>query len=318
MTLLLAIKNSGGNWSATRWRERFTAALPGRHIALHGVDAYEPAAIRYAAVWKPEPGVLARLPNLAAMFNLGAGVDALLEDNTLPPVPLVRLVIPDLTHRMTEYVTLHVLLHHRRLPQLLAAQRDSKWLAEEQWSASAVRVGILGLGTLGSDAAEVLLRLGFQVSGWSRTERRMPGVTCYHGDDQRDAFLAHTDILVVLVPLTDATRGSLNRRLFDKLARDGVLGAPVLINAGRGGLQIETDILSALDDGTLGGATLDVFETEPLPTSSRLWTHPKVIITPHNASDSDPDVVSATIAAQIIAHEQGAPLCNCVDRKLGY
>jgi glyoxylate/hydroxypyruvate reductase len=159
----------------------------------------------------------------------------------------------------------------------------------------------------------VLARLGFQVRGWSRSRRDLPGVRCFAGTGELDAFLAETDILVALMPLTSATRGILDRRLFRKLARHGVLGGPVLINAGRGGLQIENDILDGLDDGTLLAATLDVFETEPLPVDSRLWSHPKVTITPHNAADSDPDAISDDIAAQILAFERGSPLQNVVD-----
>jgi glyoxylate/hydroxypyruvate reductase len=179
-------------------------------------------------------------------------------------------------------------------------------------------VGIMGLGELGRDAAEVLLRLGFQVSGWSRSQKSLPGVKTYAGAAELGAFLQLTDILVVLVPLTSDTRGMLNRSLFAQLSRTGPLGAPVLINAGRGGLQVEADILACLDDGTLGGATLDVFETEPLPAASRLWSHPDVIVTPHNAADSDADTIARDVAAQITAYERGEPLKNIVDRTLGY
>ena len=181
-----------------------------------------------------------------------------------------------------------------------------------------VRVGLLGLGELGRDSAEVLSRIGFQVAGWSRSARSIPGIACYHGADGLTAFLARTDILVALIPLTPETRGILDRKLFQGLARDGVLGRPVLINAGRGGLQVEADILAALDDGTLGAATLDVFETEPLPVSSRLWTHPKAAMTPHNAADSSPGAIADDVAAQILAHVAGKPLKNVVDRDKGY
>ena len=318
MTLLLRIFAFGGNWSPEAWRQRFTAALPGRRIVVDGADAYEPNEVRYAAVWKPAPGFLAKLPKLEVIFNLGAGVDALMTDPALPDVPLVRVVNADLTQRMTEYVTLHVLLHHRRLPALLQAQSERQWQPRTQWPASALRVGVMGLGELGQDAADVLNRLGFQVAGWSRTAKTMAGVEHYAGSEQFDVFLGRTDILVALVPLTEATRGMLNRGLFKKLARDGVLGAPVIINAGRGGLQVEADILAALDDGTLGAASLDVFETEPLPPTSRLWTHPKVIVTPHNAADSDPDAIANDMAQQLLDYESGQGLRNVVDRALGY
>lgn len=317
MTLLLAIMGAGGNWSGETWARRFGERLPGRNLLLWSPQSdrtLDLSPVRYAAVWKPPQGLLARCPQLKVTFNLGAGVDALLADPTLPrDVPLVRVANTDLTKRMTEYVVMHVLMHHRRQRELDAAQRAGQWIAPEQWAARAVRVGIMGLGELGSDAAEVLLRIGFEVRGWSRSPRSIPGVATFAGAEGLGSFLRETDILVVLLPLTASTRGIIDRALLRKLARDGVLGGPVLINAGRGGLQIERDILDSLDDGTLHAATLDVFETEPLPTSSRLWKHPKVTLTPHNAADSDPEIISDVIAAQILDHERGMPLRNVVD-----
>jgi glyoxylate/hydroxypyruvate reductase A len=287
-------------------------------VALWPKDDPAPESVRYAAVWKPPSGLLGTFPNLEVIFNLGAGVDALVADATLPDVPLVRVAVSDLTKRMTEYVVLHVLLHHRQQRRLDAAQRARLWDTPNQRAASAVRVGIMGLGELGRDSADVLVRLGFQVAGWSRTKRQVPGVQCYAGTEQLPAFLARTDILVVLMPLTPETKGILNASLFSGLARDGVLGAPVLVNAGRGGLQVEDDIVAALNDGTLGAVTLDVFNTEPLPPDHPLWSHPKATITPHNAADSDPDAISDYVAAQIEGYERGAPLQNVVDRTRGY
>lgn len=318
MSLLLAINGAGDNWAPEPWKQRFRERLPGRVIAFSGDAGIDRAAMRYAAVWKPQPGLLASFPNLEVIFNLGAGVDALLKDTTLPDLPLVRVVNSDLTKRMTEYVVMHVLMHHRQHHRFVKAQAERRWDAPDQWAASAVRVGILGLGELGRDAADVLLRIGFQVAGWSRSPKSVPGVTCYSGQQGLKPFLARTDILVALVPLTEETRGILGRPLFAGLARDGVLGAPVIINAGRGGLQVEADILAALDDGTLGAATLDVFEVEPLPSDSPLWTHPKVTITPHNAADSSPGAITDYVAAQILDYEAGKPLRNVVDRRRGY
>ncbi len=318
MTILLAIKVSGANWSTAAWRKRFALRMPERTLVVQGEDTYDAAAIHHAAVWKPELGLLARLPNLKAIFNLGAGVDALMQDNTLPDVPIVRAVSRDLTGRMTEYVVQHVLNHHRQQRRLAAAQAARTWDAPDQHAASAVRVGLMGLGELGQDAAEVLLRIGFRVAGWSRSARSVPGVTCFSGAEGLHPFLAATDILVALIPLTQETHGILNMALFRGLARDGVLGAPVLINAGRGGLQVEADILAALNDGTLGAATLDVFETEPLPKDSGLWSHPNVTITPHNAADSSPDALTDDVVAQIRAFEAGAALQNVVSRERGY
>jgi glyoxylate/hydroxypyruvate reductase A len=287
-------------------------------VALWPTDKPAPESVRYVAVWKPPQGLLQTFPNLEVIFNLGAGVDALLADSTLPAVPLVRVANDDLTKRMTEYVVLHVLMHHRHQHRLNAAQQKKIWDTPDQRAASALRVGIMGLGELGRDSADVLVRLGFQVAGWSRSKREVPGVQCFAGLDQLSAFLARTDILVVLVPLTVETKGILNASLFKQLARDGVLGAPVVINAGRGGLQVEDDIVAALNDGTLGAVTLDVFNTEPLPPEHPLWSHPKATITPHNAADSDPEAISDYVVAQIEAYERGAPLQNVVDRDRGY
>ncbi len=318
MSLLLVINGAGENWAPESWLRRFEERLPGRRIEIADETDAVVEGFRYAAVWRPAPGFLARCQGLEVIFNLGAGVDALLEDSTLPDLPLVRVVNEDLSGRMTEYVVLHCLMHHRRQRALDDAQARSAWEAAEQPPASAVRVGILGLGELGQDAAEVLRRVGFQVAGWSRSRKTLEGVRSYAGLDELDEFLARTDILVSLAPLTPDTRGVLNRDLFLKLARDGSFGAPVLINASRGGLQVEADIISCLDDGTLGAATLDVFDKEPLPASSPLWRHPKITITPHNAADSDPEAISDDVSAQIRDYEAGKPLRNVVDRLKGY
>jgi glyoxylate/hydroxypyruvate reductase len=316
----LALLITGGteNWSPPRWRERFRAVCPDRAVALLPADHVDSDAVRYAAVWKPVPGTLKAFPNLAAIFNLGAGVDALMADPTLPDVPIVRVADADLTGRMTEYVVMHVLIHHRHQRTIDACQRDRRWDPPAQRAAGAVRVGVMGLGVLGRDAADVLRRIGFDVAGWSRGRKDIPGIATYAGEAELAPFLARTDILVCLLPLTPATRGILNRRTFSLLARDGALGGPVVINAGRGGLQVASDLLAALDDGTLVAATLDVFEPEPLPAESPFWSHPKVTVSPHNAADTDPDAISIYVAEQIARHERCEPLQNVVDRRLGY
>ena len=315
----LALLITGGteNWAPGRWRERFTRMCPERPVALIGDDTLDPASVRYAAVWKPKAGALRQFPKLDVIFNLGAGVDAVVADATLPDVPLVRVAVDDLTARMTEYVVMHVLMHHRRQGYYAQSQRNRVWAPKLQWAARDLRVGIMGLGVLGRDAAEVLARIGFDVAGWSNTPKSIPGIACYAGP-QLGEFLARTDVLVCLLPLTPQTRGILNRATFGKLARDGRLGGPVIINAGRGGLQVEDDILACLDDGTLAAATLDVFHAEPLPAGSPFWTHPKVTLSPHNAADTDPDAISVYVAEQIAAFERGERLTNVVDRGVGY
>ena len=316
--LALLVHGGTENWSPERWKARFEEVCGDRRVLQLPAADFDPAEIQYAAVWKPAPGELAGFPNLRVIFNLGAGVDALMADASLPKVPLVRVAVSDLTSRMTEYVVLHVLMHHRQEPYLRACQRGKRWQPKFQWPASAISVGIMGLGTLGANAADVLKRIGFRVAGWSRSEREIDGIECFHGKAQLEAFLHRTDILVCLLPLTPDTRHILNRDLFSRLNRDGPIGAPVLINAGRGGLQNEKDILACLDDGTLGAASLDVYATEPLPPDSRFWTHPKVVLTPHNAADTDPDEISKYVARQIERFEAGGALENLVDPARGY
>ena len=316
--LALLVHGGTDNWSPERWKSRFEAVCGGRSVWRMPDHDCNPADIHYAAVWKPAPGELAAFPNLRVIFNLGAGVDALMADKTLPKVPLVRISVGDLTMRMTEYVVLHVLMHHRQELYLRACQREKRWEPRVQWAANAISVGIMGLGTLGSAAAGALRHLGFRVSGWSRSAKDITGLECFHGEGQIDAFLRQTDILVSLLPFTPDTRHILNRGLFAKLNRNSPLGAPVLINAGRGGLQNEADILACLDDGTLGAVSLDVFATEPLPADSRFWSHPKVILTPHNAADTDADEISKYVAQQIERFEAGAALENVVDTERGY
>jgi glyoxylate/hydroxypyruvate reductase len=317
-TLALLIHGGTENWSLERWERRFHDVCGDRPLRLATEKGGDPADVHYAAVWKPVPGELASFPNLKVIFNLGAGVDALMADKTLPKVPLVRVSVGDLTGRMTEYVVLHVLMHHRQELYLRESQREKRWAPKHQWAAGALTIGVMGLGTLGADAAEVLVRLGFQVVGWSNSPKTIKGVECFHGKAQLDAFLRRTDILVSLLPLTPDTRGILNRGLFAKLNRSSPLGAPVLINAGRGGLQNEVDILACLNDGTLGAVSLDVYHIEPLPPDSPFWTHPKVVLTPHNAADTDADEISRYVARQIGRFEAGERLENLVDPGRGY
>ena len=192
------------------------------------------------------------------------------------------------------------------------------WLEPENPSAREVSVGIMGLGIMGRSAADALLRLGFPVRGWSRTMKAIPGMETFAGSGGLVPFLAGTDILVSLLPLTPDTRGLIDLALLKQLRRNGPLGGPVLLNAGRGGSQVEADIVTALRDGTLAGASLDVFEEEPLASESPLWEFENVTITPHVAAVSNAKALAAQIALQVEAFERGDPLKNCVDRERGY
>lgn len=300
------------------WEERFRTLAPKRDIRLWPERLGDPSDVAYACAWQAPRGLFARLPNLVAIFSLGAGVDHVVADHDLPDVPVVRIVDRDLTMRMTEYIVLHVLMHHRRQRRYDAQQRDGIWRDHDQWPASAVAVGVMGLGVLGRDAASALSRLGFRVAGWSRTPKTLPGIETFHGQDGRDAFLARSEILVCLLPATPATRGILRLELLRRLKRDGAAGGAYLINAGRGVLQVDADILAALDEGSLTGATLDVFATEPLPAASPFWAHPNVTVTPHNAAASDPRALVANVLRQIDRHEGGFPLEHVIDRAAGY
>src|SRR5215510_11668291 len=312
----VAIVVSG--WDAEAWAQRFRVLAPSRPIRIWPHQIERADEVAYACAWRAPPGALTEFTNLKAIFSLGAGVDHLLGDPTLPAVPIVRIVDPDLTRRMTEYVVLHVLLHHRRVRLYEQQQRQRIWHEHHQPAAGEVTVGVMGLGVLGRDAGAMLHRLGFQVAGWSRTGSPLAGIETFHGAAGLDAFLARTDILVCLLPLTPATQGILNLPLLHKLKRDGALGGAYLINAGRGGLQVDADILAALDQGLIAGASLDVFPTEPLPPESPLWAHPNITLTPHNAAESDPRALTANVLTQIARFERGEPLDHVIDRGRGY
>ena len=231
----------------------------------------------------------------------------------------MRVVDPDLTNRMSEWVVMHALVHLRQLRRYERQQGERIWEDDDQQpKASDVQIGMLGLGVMGKDAVTKLKALGFKVTGWSTTPKSLPDVASFSGADGLKRILAHTDMLVVLLPLTEATRGIINASLLAQLNQDGPLGGPILINAGRGGLQVETDILAALDCGALRGASLDVFEREPLPKDSRLWAHPAIYVSPHNAAISSSKAIAALVARQIEAHERGEPLDHVVDRQRGY
>ena len=311
--ILLAVDGpQAGDWHAA-----LRAEIKDRELRVWP-DAGAPIDIDYACVWLPPRGMLARFPKLKAVINLGAGVDHLLADPTLPDVPLARVAHPDLTMRVTEYVVLHVLMHHRRQRLYDAQQRQRLWRVHDQPASSEVAVGVMGLGAIGRAAALALAGLGFRVAGFSRTAKSVPGVETFHGAQALDAFLHRTEILVCLLPATRDTDGLLNLSLLRKLKRDGAAGGAYLVNAGRGRLQVDADIVAALDDGTLTGATLDVFPEEPLPPHSPLWSHPRVTITPHNAGDISPHVFAPHVVAQIERFERGLPLEHLIDRARGY
>lgn len=313
----MAVLLSVTGFDPSRWWEALHDAAPERKIVVDPAAAGD-EPIDYAVVWKQPPGLLATLPQLKAVFSLGAGVDHILADRDLPDVPIARIVADDLKERMSEYVLWRVLDHFRRGRAYRQQQMQKIWHERMQPAAREITVGIMGLGALGQDAAEKLRVMGFKVTGWSRRQKTVEGVTTFAGEAGLSAFLQSADILVVLLPLTADTRGVIDAKLLSGLKRETPLGGPVLINAGRGALQDEAAILDALDSDRLMEASLDVFTVEPLPSDSRLWIHPKVFVTPHAAALSDPDSLAPIVMRQIAAHERGEPLDNLVDRSAGY
>lgn len=295
------------------WTPHLRRLLPDLDIRTEEPPA-RPDDIHYCIAWKPKPGSLSALPNLKVVFSMGAGVDAIVADPTYPKhVPLSRVVDPTLSQSMTEYVVLNVLYWHRRMHDLLSLQRAAKWRQIASPRAESVRVGILGFGVLGQAAAVPLKALNYRLSGWSATPKSVEGVATFHGQDGLVPFLNQTDILVCLLPLTPDTRGILNARTFAALPA----GACV-INAARGGHQVEADLIQALDSNHLRGATLDVFATEPLPATSPLWAHPKIVVTPHSAAATDPVSFMEHVARTITRIDQGLPPENQVDFMRGY
>jgi len=295
-------------------------AFPGREVlnlADPGHKGRDLTGIDYAVVWKSDPDLFSRAPDLKVVFSGGAGVDHVLTLPGLPDVPLVRFVDRSLTTRMSEWVVMNCLMHLRQHRAYEARAKAHVWEDLSQPEAADITVGVMGLGILGQDAIRKLGVMGFRTIGWSRSKKTIDGVETFDGD-ALDAFLAKTDFLVSLLPLTAETKGILNASLFSKLNRKGPFGAPVVINGGRGGSQVSTDIIAALQSGVLGGASLDVFEQEPLASDSPFWDMDSVYVTPHVAASSDVKALFVHAEQQMNRFESGLPLEHLVDRRAGY
>jgi glyoxylate/hydroxypyruvate reductase A len=269
--------------------------------------------VRYLAVWEPPHRLMERFPNLEVLFSVGAGVDQLEGAGIPEHVPVVRMTEPGIAQDMAEYVTLAVLALHRDWPLYLARQRQKVWQEQRNVPASRRRVGVLGLGMLGRKALRQLQPFGFPLAGWSRSGGEVEGVEVFAGEAQLPAFLARTDILVCLLPLTDQTRGLLNRQLFAQLPEGAAL-----VNVGRGAHLINDDLLAALDEGQLRAVVLDVCDPEPLSEDHPFWHDPRILITPHVASMTRPETAVTTVLEVIAQHRAGLPLTGLVDRRKGY
>ena len=273
----------------------------------------DPEAVDYAVVWRPRTGSMTGFTNLKAVVSIGAGIDHVLEDEELPDVPIIRTVGTDLTQRMKEYVALHVLRHHREMPALQASQARREWAPVVVPPAPRRRVGVMGLGNLGAEAAGLLAQIGFDVVGWSRNPKSIDGVRSYSGTEGFGDFLAGTEIVVNLLPLTTRTRGILNADTFNRLSR----GCAV-INAARGPHLVDGDLLDALASGQVSNATLDVFHVEPLPADHPFWTHPQITVTPHVASLIDPPTGSRIVARNLRMFEETGTVPDLADARRGY
>ena len=310
MAVLLSTKSH----AIAEWEAALSALDPGLVLHRHPF-AGDPAEIEAVVMWTGHDlADLRRYPNLRLVVSMGAGVDHLLRPPGPPPgIPVVRLVDVRLTQAMSEWVLLNVLRFHRQDPEYRAQQAGRIWHELPAPDTGRRRIGILGLGALGADAARKLAALGFPVAGWSRRPKTLPGIACHHGPDGFETLLRQTDILACLLPLTPATRGILDARAFALLPRGAFL-----LNAARGGHVVQPDLLAALDSGHLAGAALDVFEPEPLPADSPFWTQPKVVLTPHAASVTIPGSVAPQVVENIRRAREGAPLLNVVDPATGY
>lgn len=312
---MVLIVNSGGETAHPFWSAHINEILPDIDVRWWNDPTVDPEKVLYALVYRPDHGRLTSYPNLRLILSAGAGVDHIISDASLPrDLKIVRMGGDETAQRMGEFICLGALALLRDLKRIVNQQAVGLWQTfSQQRSATETRVGIMGLGNLGTRSAEMLRELGFQTAGWARSRKAIAGIDSFAGDPEFAPFLQRTDILVNLLPDTPQTRGLINSRALSLLPA----GAAVL-NAGRGQHVVVDDLIAALDSGHLSGAFLDVFEPEPLPADSRLWLHPKVIISPHIGSMASFRARAHFVAGAIAAFERGECPPNMYDPERGY
>jgi glyoxylate/hydroxypyruvate reductase len=299
---------------ADAWLGGFRAVLPGCTIADWLPGRSLPYQAEYAVVWAPPAEFFAQQTRLKAVFNIGAGVDALMKNPAVPThLPIVRLDDAGMSVQMAEYVSHAVIRAFRDFADYEQDAKAAKWAYKKPRRRSEFTVGIMGLGVLGQRVARALQHFEFPVVGWSQSPKALEGLTSYAGAPGLEAFLARTQVLVCLLPLTTLTENLINAATLAKLPK----GAHV-INVARGGHVVEADLLAALDSGHLAGATLDVFREEPLPPNHAFWRHPRITVTPHTSARTLRDESVAQIAAKMQALQQGLAVAGIVDRSKGY
>lgn len=307
MRLTLINRDGGLDFLEKRLRD----ALPDILLSTWPEEGAMDAEV--AICWDPLPGVLKAMPNLRLIHSIGAGVDMLMTDPTLPDVPVCRIRDHDLAVAMGEYCLWATIWFQRQLDRIVLDARAKNWERFVQRPASEVPVCVLGCGAMGRHVAERLRDAGYPVHGWSRTAQEIPGVTCHAGKDGMNAALANALVVICLLPLTPDTQGILNRTLFAQLPK----GAGLIL-CSRGKHLVRDDLLEALRSGQLRGAVLDVFEHEPLACEDPLWEEPGVLITPHMSALAKPHRITEQIAENVRRLREGRQLCNLVDRSQGY
>lgn len=311
---MLVVKSEGIR-AQREWCEHLTHFSPGLVAHPHGAPGVREEDIAYVLTWEPPVGWLASLPNLKAIFSIGAGVDHITRDPSWPrTVPLVRMGGEEVGQRMGEYIAWACLNLLRNGHGFARAQAERRWnyvVAED--TAQDLTVGIMGMGALGATAVPMLRGLGYDVIGWSRSRKAVDGAESFAGPEEFDAFLARSNVLVCLLPSTPETNGIVDAALLAKLP-----AGAALVNAARGPHVVVPDLIAALDSGHLSGAVLDVFDPEPLPADSPLWAHPKVTVTPHVASIARRRERARFVAGAIADFEAGRPLPNLFDPDRGY
>ena len=297
---------------AAGWASYFAEHAPDLDFRVWP-DAGDLKEVEYLIAWQAPAGFLAELPNLKVLFSSGAGIDHVDLSAVPAHIPLVRMVEPGIINGMVEYVSLAVLALHRDFFDYVTHKAARVWDPLEVPPASARTIGVMGLGSLGSAVLERLAAFGFKLRGWNRSPRTLEGVETFTGAEQLPAFLAGCDVLICLLPLTPATKGILNRELFAALPKGAAL-----VNVGRGPHLVDADLLEALGSGQLSRAILDVTEPEPLPPDHPFWAHPRIFVTPHVASMTQPETAAPILLANVRRHQRGEPLQNVIDRGRGY
>lgn len=306
------IVHCGDEARGRAWQAAVAQALP--HVRFScWPDVEDPASVRYVVAWTLSDEVIAALPNIEILFSVGAGIDQLDLSRLPPDLRVVRMIEPGITDTMADYVTMAVFALHRDLQFHISEQRAGRWTWRDVSPAYECRVGVMGLGVLGRAALAKLGLHGFRLSGWSRSQHQVEGVECFSGDDGLAPFLAQSDILVCLLPLTDDTRGILNSETFAALPK----GAR-LLNVARGGHLVQQDLLTALDSGQIAAAMLDVTDPEPLPAGHPFYTHPAILMTPHVAGITRTDTAINSLIANLKRVMEGAPLVGEVDTRRAY